>query len=33
MDCAVAESDWFTCTDGCFVKFRTRDLLDRYLPT
>ena len=29
------ESDWFACTDGtatCFVKFRTRDLLDKYLP-
>ena len=35
MDRSVAESDWFACTDGtatCFVKFRTRDLLDRYLP-
>jgi len=31
----LPESDWFACTDGtatCFVKFRTRDLLDRYLP-
>ena len=34
MDRAVAESPWFACTDGtptCFVKLRTRDLLDRYL--
>ena len=35
MDRAVAESDWFACTDGtatCFVKIRTVDLLARYLP-
>ena len=35
MDRSVAESEWFACTDGtatCFVKLRTRDLLDRYLP-
>jgi Ala-tRNA(Pro) deacylase len=34
MDGAVAESPWFACTDGtptCFVKLRTRDLLDKYL--
>ncbi len=34
MDRAVAESEWFACTDGtatCFVKLRTRDLLDKYL--
>ena len=34
MDRGVAESDWFACTDGtatCFVKLRTRDLLDKYL--
>ena len=36
MDRAVAESEWFACTDGtatCFVKIRTRDLLQRYLPS
>jgi Ala-tRNA(Pro) deacylase len=30
----VAEGEWFACTDGtptCFVKLRTRDLLDKYL--
>ena len=35
MDKDVAESEWFACTDGtatCFVKFRTVDLLDKYLP-
>ena len=35
MDRSVAESDWFACTDGtatCFVKIRTRDLLDKYIP-
>ena len=35
MDRGVAESEWFACTDGtatCFVKFRTSDLLQRYLP-
>ena len=35
MDRSVAESDWFACTDGtatCFVKIRTRDLLEKYLP-
>lgn len=34
MDRGVADSDWFACTDGtatCFVKIRTRDLLDKYL--
>ncbi len=34
MDRSVAESEWYACTDGtatCFVKIRTRDLLDRYL--
>ena len=34
MDQSVAGSEWFACTDGtptCFVKLRTRDLLDRYL--
>ena len=35
MDRAVAESEWFACTDGtatCFVKIRTADLLGKYLP-
>ena len=35
MDRAVAESEWFACTDGtatCFVKIRTADLLEKYLP-
>ena len=34
MDRAVAESEWFACTDGtatCFVKIRTADLLTKYL--
>lgn len=34
MDRTVAESEWYACTDGtptCFVKFRTRDLLEKYL--
>lgn len=35
MDRAVAEGEWFACTDGtstCFVKLRTEDLLSKYLP-
>ena len=35
MDRAVAEGEWFACTDGtatCFVKLRTSDLLSKYLP-
>ena len=35
MDRSVAEGEWFACTDGtatCFVKIRTADLLDKYLP-
>ena len=35
MDRSVAEGEWFACTDGtatCFVKFRTADLLQKYLP-
>ena len=34
MDQAVARGEWFACTDGtatCFVKIRTRDLLEKYL--
>ena len=35
MDRSVSEGEWFACTDGtatCFVKFRTADLLQKYLP-
>ena len=35
MDRSVAEGEWFACTDDtatCFVKIRTADLLDKYLP-
>ena len=34
MDRRVATGEWFACTDGtatCFVKVRTRDLLEKYL--
>ena len=34
MDASLAAAEWFACTDGtppCFVKLRTRDLLDKYL--
>ncbi len=36
MDRAIASGEWFACTDGtptCFVKLRTRDLMDRYLSS
>lgn len=36
MDRDVAESEWFSCTDGtatCFVKFRTADLLEKFIPS
>ena len=36
MDSALAAAEWFACTDGtptCFVKLRTRDLLDKYLSS
>ena len=35
MDRGVSESEWFACTDGtatCFVKFRTENLLQKYIP-
>ena len=35
MDRTVADTPWFACTDGtatCFVKIRTKDLLEKYLP-
>ena len=34
MDRSVYESEWFACTDGtatCFVKIKTRDLINKYL--
>ncbi len=34
MDASLAAAEWFACTDGtptCFVKLRTRDLLEKYL--
>ena len=34
MDREIAESEWFACTDGtpsCFVKIRTKDLLEKYI--
>ena len=34
MDRGVAEGEWFACTDGtatCFVKLKTRNLLEKYL--
>ena len=34
MDRCVAEGEWFACTDGtatCFVRLKTRDLLEKYL--
>ena len=34
MDASIAASEWFSCTDGtptCFVKIRSRDLLEKYL--
>ena len=34
MDAHLAAAPWFACTDGtptCFVKLRTRDLLDKSL--
>ena len=36
MDRSVAESEWFACTDGtatCFVKIKTADLLQKYIPS
>ena len=36
IDASIAAAEWFACTDGtptCFVKFRTRDLLDKYLSS
>ena len=34
MDTGIAQAHYFACTDGtptCFVKIRTRDLIDKYL--
>ena len=36
MDRIIAESEWFACTDGtatCFVKIKTADLLQKYIPS
>lgn len=36
MDRAVADAPWLACTDGtatCFVKLRTSDLLEKYIPS
>lgn len=35
MDKDIAGSPWYACTDGtatCFVKIRTSDLLEKYIP-
>lgn len=35
MDRELAKAPWFACTDGtatCFVKLRTKDLLEKYIP-
>ncbi len=35
MDRAVVEEEWFACTDGtatCFVKMKTVDLMEKFLP-
>ena len=35
MDRSVAQAEWFACTDGtptCFVKLKTTDLLQKYIP-
>ena len=36
MDKAVADSEWFACTDGtptCFVKVRTKEIIGKYIPS
>lgn len=36
MDKAITGSEWFACTDGtptCFVKLRTKDLLEKFIPS
>jgi Ala-tRNA(Pro) deacylase len=36
MDRSVTEDEWFACTDGtatCFVKMRTVDLMEKFLPS
>lgn len=36
MDQDVSENEWYACTDGtatCFIKIRTKDLLDKYIPS
>ena len=36
MDKEIAESEWYACTDGtatCFIKIRTKELLEKYIPS
>lgn len=36
IDKEVLEGEWYCCSDGtvgCFMKFKVRDLLDKFLPT
>lgn len=36
MDRCVSENEWYACTDGtatCFLKLRTRDLLDKFIKS
>ena len=36
MDKKIAKSEWYACTDGtatCFIKIRTKDLLEKYIPS
>ena len=36
MDKEIADSEWYACTDGtatCFIKIRTKDLLEKYIPS
>lgn len=36
MDKEITESEWYACTDGtatCFIKIRTKDLLEKYIPS
>ena len=36
MDKEITESEWYACTDGtatCFLKIRTKDLLEKYIPS
>ena len=36
VDKEIVESEWYACTDGtatCFIKIRTKDLLEKYIPS